>query len=929
MKYAGLRFFNGNKAEIQLDYDVTNEIYTGSLHLDEVSTGLYETATIFLLEEAYNQYGAATMVKPIANVPGSRFKIEFVKDDMSSTDINILSATMAADGEIYVAKEDNVELTLEANSVITSTVDGIHTVTGIASKEALQFTIALHSETDAGHFRYLKIYDIADNHLVANIYVYGETVGEDERLDVLLSNLGASLSTKDQNLFKEHDINEVGTDWKLMNRKRKELLLELSNIKPFIGTYKAIINAIKFFGYNNITIKEYWLMIDDRSPMFGKMKAVEVPGSEKGFVSKIANNAKPSSSYKKTSRFGLYYKLNTPTGTFDQWDEPETKEVFDFTPDEVLIKLYGLKNKLQKEYLPLHARIIDIIGEGDFFSSYNTNFWNNQNPITEIVAGIDASIKVKQDNLFIEDLTKVSDLFTGPAQDFSDLSIADKETLYNNVTSFYEDYYNSDRSTYSSDNTDVVIGSPIQLDCTSFLETWDQATFTWNDAGVYITWLNWWKQNIYELKWYITGPRNYSQTIIGDVDNYRKIVLALPYSGTYSVVFEQIDLFNNVMTVRELDSIEVKMKSVEVYGVYRWKDQNTYNWGKSNFKWSNAGGDWDFPQQNEDTVDEEIASLYLSLDRANYLHDDSKGVDFSMVRRYKDLSQPSGYAETSGPYFWRNLNQHTWNDGKHTWWDSTRVGSDLAASFRITTADIGSTLEITHIDYTTNTTSTGLFDILIDLNDPNSLQRWIDVADALNISTDPIISKFNYNVLLEDTNNDGTEDVCVGILAVGKNYSRTNDFETVAIINGGGTIIGENKYMAYNPTYNDVRIAGDHVDIELLTHMTFSADKSRMPGKLSYNWKLKNNSRDDDDIYYNNKWLTYLFSKKGDYTIELEVQDVNGNTNTVTKNALTIKSFAGDSGPGTGPKITSNTNLIASSSPGSSSSSPILNLRTI
>ena len=51
MKYAGLRFFNGEHSEIDLVYDSVNEIFKGSIHLDEVSTGLYETATIFILEE--------------------------------------------------------------------------------------------------------------------------------------------------------------------------------------------------------------------------------------------------------------------------------------------------------------------------------------------------------------------------------------------------------------------------------------------------------------------------------------------------------------------------------------------------------------------------------------------------------------------------------------------------------------------------------------------------------------------------------------------------------------------------------------------------------------------------------------------------------------------------------------------------------------
>jgi hypothetical protein len=143
--------------------------------------------------------------------------------------------------------------------------------------------------------------------LVAEIYVYGETVGEDERLAILLSNLGTSLTTKDQFLFKDHDINEIGTDWKLINRKRRELLLELSNIKPFVGTYKALINAIKFFGYNNLTLKEYWLMIDNRSPMFGKLKAVEVPNTSAGFVVKKRETVLPSSS--STSLMNLMVHL--------------------------------------------------------------------------------------------------------------------------------------------------------------------------------------------------------------------------------------------------------------------------------------------------------------------------------------------------------------------------------------------------------------------------------------------------------------------------------------------------------------------------------------------------------------------------------------------------------------------------------------------
>jgi hypothetical protein len=889
-RYVGLRFFNGTKSEIELDYNSTNETYSGSINLDEVSTGLYETATLFILEDIFNQYGSPAMCKPIGSNATSQFKFQFDSEKNASADINLFTASLAADNQMYVKKETSQLVNVQSNSIVVSTAsDGIHTVGSGYSTEAMQVTIGLHSDIESSHYRYLRIYDTVDNHLVATIYVYGEAVGEDERLSVLLSNFGTSVTVSDQFLFKDHDINEVGGDWKLINRKRRELLLELSNIKPFVGTYKALLNAIKFFGYNNLTLKEYWLMIDDRSTMFGKLKAVEVPNTAAGFTLKKREVGLPSASFKKTSRFGLFYKLNEPTGKFDNFDVPIVKEVFDFTPEEVLIKLYGLKNKLQKEYLPLQAKIIDIIGEGDFFAQYNTNIWNNQNPITTIVSGIDPSIKIHQNKIYVEDLKKVSTLFEGGLQDFSRLNAADIATLYTATSTFYEDYYDINRNTFNSNNTDERIGAPIQLECTTFLDTWDDAKFTWFDAETFITWANWWEQNIYELRWYITGPRDYSQTLIGSIDKYRKIALALPYSGLYSIKFEQVDLFNNVMVVRMEDAIDVQLKAIEISGVFRWKDTQEYLWGQANYNWKKAGGIWNFPQQNKDIVDKEIATLYPTLDRSNYLHGIENGVNFSMVKEYKDVSSPSGYSETTGPYFWKNLKNHKWNDGKHTWWESTHVGADHMASFTIQSASINSDLEISYFNLSNVTTTTVFENINHDLTNPFVLQPWSDVADELNASTNAITSKFTFNPIFEDTNNDGTVDKCVGILAAGKNYSITYNFSNVAIVNGVGVIINESTYESHNPTYNDVRVIAEHTEIELLTHMTYVAEASKIPGKFSYSWKLHNNSKDIDDIYYNNKWLTYLFEHKGDYTIELEVRDVNGNTKKSSKNALTIK----------------------------------------
>jgi len=57
-------------------------------------------------------------------------------------------------------------------------------------------------------------------------------------------------------LFKEIDINEDLPDWRILNPKSKHMILEHDKIMPYVGTYKALINAIKWLGYDDIYIRE-------------------------------------------------------------------------------------------------------------------------------------------------------------------------------------------------------------------------------------------------------------------------------------------------------------------------------------------------------------------------------------------------------------------------------------------------------------------------------------------------------------------------------------------------------------------------------------------------------------------------------------------------------------------------------------------------
>jgi hypothetical protein len=432
-KYSKFKFFDSNSDELNLKYDSTKQSWEGIVYLPEVSTGLYETLTIYMLEEVVSEINSTQYVKPIAETTSVNNNILVSFENEYDSSGNIILYTSSVEGkELFIKSEKTQLKTRLANPPYTENADGLKIVSSTLPSEPIQINVALKSDIETYHRRTLIIDEInaagSITGRIATIRVYGETVGEDERLETLLSNIGMSLTPTDHFVFEDADIRESSPDWKLINRKRRELLLEAANIKPFIGTYKALLNAIKYFGYENITLEEYWLNINETAENFGKLKAVAVPNqSVKGFLAaKNSTSELPNSNLKKTSRFSLVYRLNNATGEYDEWDIPKVKEALEFSPDEVLIKLYGLKNRLQKSYIPMHAKIVDIVGAGDYFSQFNINTWNNQQNISSVNEGVDIDYEVfPKRGLYLEDLRKVNPWLTGKGQDFNALDLLD------------------------------------------------------------------------------------------------------------------------------------------------------------------------------------------------------------------------------------------------------------------------------------------------------------------------------------------------------------------------------------------------------------------------------------------------------------------------------------------------------------------------
>ena len=1035
--YENLRFFDSESNDLNLIFDEKLNIWKGVSYLPLVSTGLYETLTLHVLEEVVGTLGEKLHVTPIAEASGDVTFCFYFKDDYNTSEDLFLYSTKKDAGELHIQIDKKQISTLLPINTSTSVINDKKVVTDNLKTDPIVVRAALNSDIEGFHIRTLSVCEFVDGFEVreiAQIKVYGEVEGEDERLKTLLSNIGMNLDDLDYFIFKDSNIQEQSPDFTILNQKRKELLLQASQIKPFIGTYKALLNAIDFFGYDKITLKEYWLNINEQSENFGKLKAVAVPNQDAvGFLAdKNKGGELPSSNQKKTSRFSLVYRLNTPTGLQDEWDIPTVKETIDYSPDEVLIKLYGLKKKLQKDYLPLQAKIVDITGEGDYFSQFNQNVWNNQHMIQNQTAGIEFNPVVKPEgrNIFIEDLRKVDYRLTGFNQDFKalkgvyeqtniaftnwpavisghsnniltitgedlskectlDFSYLESTTLgsyveilnvsfdgsntviktsdaisttyatqvgtqiiaiYSNtseiirdsINTFYTEYYNSDLNTFNTIDG-IPIGAPINLEIEGIEDSWNSAKFTWIDAqdtevsnviqsletdtstsglntlsnyiaehdktlSNLLTWDNWWHQGVYEIEWVLRGPRNYLKIIRGPIKEYMNLSMTLPYVGSYTVETNLYDLYNVKSTKILKDAIEVKNKNVEVYGLTQLAPKKL-DWKNYKHIWDMAGSGWDWSRENVLPVRDVISTYYLTMDRANYVYDENQvGIPASTVRRFLDSDSATGFSETAGPYQWASLKEHVWDDGPEVTWKMTRIGSDINSSFQIWALPNNQWINITQEDPATGIISRDSYEI-INTIPPTSYatSQWQLIADelsSLDSNEHPILSKFNYNPIFKDnlpfdvdvnpTPAPGAEDQLLYILAVGKEPTRTYDFKSVWMSNiensspGSGTIREQINFISYNPSFDDTYIINNMAELHLLNHLTFSYDLSNMPGIISQQWKLTNNTLNIEDIYYSNPILTHVFKDKGYYTVSLDLLDSNGNKNTVNKNILKI-----------------------------------------
>ena len=391
MVVKNLEFFDKDGYNLNLNWNEQKRIWEGNIFLPKVSVGLYENTTIYIIEYAGKDHNS----NDAYSYPMGDGNIVF-QWDMANSFVD----------EFFMFNFDEDYVIKDTSSLIHTPYDGPLCETLIVNRfdkyivpllnpsqnqniekdDLLEVHVAFKSDENSAETTYKRTLVLSyengyTKYEIARISFFAETIEEDERLKIWNENLGYNLKPEDTIIFKHSDIHECLPDFEILNEKRKELMLEGHNIYPYIGGYKAIINAIKFFGYDNLNIIEYWRNVDAYDSDFGKLFRTYVYSLKDRKT--LSTKRKPISlntkNFQKLSNISLAYNINHPEKVdgkkYDEYGLPNVIEDFDkdkrddfvLTIEDALIKLFALKRKLNDEFMPGSTKITDFVGEGTYF----------------------------------------------------------------------------------------------------------------------------------------------------------------------------------------------------------------------------------------------------------------------------------------------------------------------------------------------------------------------------------------------------------------------------------------------------------------------------------------------------------------------------------------------------------------------------------
>jgi len=357
-------------------------------------------------------------------------------------------------------------------------------VSAYSPNNPIVLNIGFRSEDEGVFERKLRGYHkVGDNNYqFLEIIVNSQSVGPDERFDTLITNFGLPNPKNTPHLFKEADINEDMPDWQLLNYKGKHIVLEHAQIMPYIGSYKALINAIKWLGYEDIKVKEWFkdVKANKKLALYVPYEAVDRTKTILYFSPEERKNLK------KLNELSLIYCITRETGEVDDWGNPLVEECYEYNINEILIKLKSLKEWLEKNIIGVNARITDVTGEGIYFERFRNFIYSTQD--------IGSRAEYSQ-SLTPKTIDETSELSQGEAsigltlKEINQTEIKDFENIrIGDLLQYYWDPSNGafsteDASTLWWDPSTLFVGAPFKFPFFNLYDVQYKASVEKTDAG--------------------------------------------------------------------------------------------------------------------------------------------------------------------------------------------------------------------------------------------------------------------------------------------------------------------------------------------------------------------------------------------------------------------------------------------------------------
>jgi len=868
-----LIFYDKEGYPLNLQYNDTAGYWEGAIHIDQISIGLYNNESIHVFQKALVD-GNNVLTTPFTDNSTTNLEVTWETNDGDSPPLFFFDYTQLADDVATINQKTSLSLATKAYMTVDEN-GGEYTIP-TNYPQPLSIHVAVKSEYEC--VTYNNVLIKYGSVIVAKIEVYGEVVAPDERLGIMISNLlGRNITSEEELIFRDSDVNEDKPDYRLIDRKRKEMLLEHHNIFPYLASYRGIINILKFFGYFDLVIKEWWLDTNT-----GKYELVPVIIDEYDKLDD-KNNTKRYP-YKKTALFSLHYMINMRVdGEFDEFGIPIMKKNFQYSNDEILIKLFALAQWIAENNVGGISRIIDIVGEAEYFERYDFNNWETITPVIDINQPLDCSFKVSNPTGTLGDL-RLLDLETqtlGADSKLSDIGSDQLADIGHHVLSHFAPYNRSDDLFFEDDPELAVVGYNLDLVNTTDAVDWYDLNLRWTDIdnyGGHTTWNNVQWADFYDIQWRARKRMDDNSNSVLEVttrepittSNYGSGSLIIKEPGVYTPTMVLHGYGNNDSVCTQVDAINVDI-NLEIIAFFKPYLKIIQSW-QSNLLWTDMSWSWASVgyKPNNTYIDDYHYITDRTMNNAAYVDDsivDDVYSGFDTLR-WNDL--PNDMIWTDLEYTsWADLSYRPTNLGQAR---ITSISGDATLTINDTTYDFGDnfngTLGAAASDLTSYASTNAVFGNFYFIARPIDNPKYVDIVTKSEDDTKL------YTIGM--TGCDIDRDFLLVKWSTNKKSWNELNINWVSLDNA--------KCLQSKPDYyrkNHIEVSMGSMVAPKLVPIVFTTDPSGMRGKKEFHWKIYNENTVIHSIQ--TRRLIYRFLSSGVYDIEVTVTDNIGNRATKRK----------------------------------------------